>query len=96
LLAGSSDRGTIHIFKVLPPNQRVATNKSSNVVSSFFNDTAKAFATFKVTDENTKVGFTADSKSLIVISQQGKFYEVAITPAGGELKNPIEKNMISP
>jgi len=49
-----------------------------------------------VTDENTKVGFTADSKGLIVISQQGKFYEVAITQAGGELKNPIEKNLISP
>ena len=64
--------------------------------SSVFNDTAKAFATFKVTDENTKVGFTPDSKGLIVISQQGKFYEVAITPAGGELKNPIEKNLIGP
>lgn len=51
----------------------------------FFSSETKAFATFKVKDENTKVGFTADSKGLIVISQQGKFYEVAITAAGGEL-----------
>lgn len=60
----------------------------------FFSGESKAFATFKVKDDKTKVGFSLDSRSLIVISQQGKFYEVAITANGGELSNPVKKNML--
>ena len=73
--------------------QRQAPKQGSNLMG-FFSSETKAFATFKVKDENTKVGFSPDSKALIVVSVQGKFYEVAITSAGGELQNPIEKTIL--
>lgn len=98
-LACSSDKGTIHIFKmdaskVAAKEEEKASKDISNPTSSlsFMSGVLPAyfksewsFAQFRVPETRTIVAFGADENSIIVVSADGSFYKAMFDPdKGGE------------
>jgi len=85
-LAVSSDKGTVHVFKL---EEVEKANKSSNPTSSlsFFSSLLPkyfssqwSFAQFKVPDVRNIVAFGADKNSIVVVCADGTFFKALYDP----------------
>lgn len=95
-LAVSSDKGTVHVFKLNHATQStskhgedkpVANPKSSlsfmkTILPSYFSS-EWSFAQFKIPDVKTIVAFGAEKNSLIIVSADGSFYKALFDPEDG-------------
>ena len=82
-IACSSDKGTIHIYSIDPAvaNPKLGLHFFKKVLPKYF-DSQWSYAHFKIKDAKTICAFLADRQGLMVVTDDGMYYEVTFVEGG--------------
>jgi WD40 repeat protein len=80
-LAVSSDRGTIHVYKIVPSEKKKEIKFIKKIVPKYF-ESESSYSQFKVKDCKMICCFGKDSSTLIIITDDNEYFAVNYSEGG--------------